>query len=67
MTKYHDRDIWRAVRDDLTRYREDLVLAFSATTYEREIALLDEIARKIAEKVEPLVETYADYPRRSQP
>lgn len=60
MSKYHGGHIWAEVRDGLVRHRERLIEAFDAQSYERESLLLDDIARKIAAKVEPMVETYAD-------
>jgi len=63
MSKYHGGHIWSEVRNGLSQHRERLIAAFDARSFERESALLDDIARKIAAKVEPMVEGYADMPK----
>jgi len=55
----HGGHIWSEVRSGLSRYRERLVQAFDAGSYERESAILDDIARAITANVEPLVDRYA--------
>lgn len=57
--RFHGGHIWSEVRWGLSRYRESLVAAFDAGSYERESAVLDAVARDITATVEPLVETYA--------
>lgn len=55
----HGGHVWSEVRSGLSRYRERLVQAFDAGSYERESAILDDIAREITANVEPLIERYA--------
>lgn len=60
MTKYHGGNIWSEVRHGLTQHRERLIAAFDAKSFEAESDLLDDIARKITAKVEPMIESYAE-------
>ena len=59
----HGGHIWSEVRAGLSRYRERLVLAFDSGSYERESAVLDDIAREITVNIEPLVAQYASLAR----
>ena len=60
MRQFQGGDIWMAIRDGLVGHRERLIQAFDAGSFEREAAILDDIARKVTEKVEPMVHTYND-------
>lgn len=64
-TKYHGGHIWSEVRSGLAQHRERLIAAFDAKSYEAESTLLDDVARKIAAKVEPMISVYADDLRRA--
>lgn len=50
--------VWSEVRSGLSQYRERLVAAFDAGSYERESTVLDAVAREITAKIEPLIERY---------
>lgn len=58
MDRYHGGNVWAEVRSALSRHRERLIAAFDAGSFERESILLDDIARKISENVEPMIESY---------
>jgi len=57
--RVHGGHVWSEVRAGLSRYRERLIQAFDAGSYEREAAILDDVAREITANVEPLIERYA--------
>ncbi|WP_422383264.1 hypothetical protein [Roseibium album] len=61
--RYFSGNIWGEVRSGLSRYRERLVAAYDAGSYDQESVLLDAIARDIAAKVTPMVETFAEKKR----
>jgi hypothetical protein len=62
LREYHGGHIWNEVRNGLARHRERLIAAFDASSYEAESNLLDDIARKITEQVEPMIQSYNRYP-----
>ena len=52
-----------AIRDGIVSQRERLIQAFDAGNFERESVILDDIARKVTEKVAPMVESYTEESR----
>jgi hypothetical protein len=48
--------LWGEIRSGLSMYRERLVQAYGAGNYEREAAVLDDVARRIVDRVEQRVE-----------
>ena len=54
----HGGHVWGEVRAGLSRYRERLVSAFDEGSYERESAVLDDVARRITANIEPLIDQY---------
>lgn len=58
MREFHSGAIWMAIRGSLLQCRERLIQAFDASSDETEAALLDDIAREITRKVEPMVRNW---------
>jgi hypothetical protein len=57
---FHSGHIWSEIRWGLSQYRERLIQAFDSGSYEAESAILDDVARHITVKVEPMVKNYAE-------
>ena len=51
--------MWAEVRSGLSMFRERLVQAFDAGNYEVESARLDDVARRITERIEPMLAEHA--------
>lgn len=58
--KFNSGNVWSEVRQSRSQNRERLIAAFDSEQYEKESALLDDIARKITKNIEPMISEYVE-------